>query len=296
MITRNEEAWLDECLEHLKPLHPEFIIVDTGSTDRTKEIGAAHGARILETTWDDDFSRPRNLSLKEATRPWILVIDPDERIATRDILRLRELTEKANLKAYAFQTRNYVRTKTNGNSYSSDGSYEEEKDYPFFFLSCKVRLFRNGLNIHFKGVVHETVSDSVVHACKPGEFEEADIIFHHYGTDPDLMKKKNKRALYKKLTEKKIIDEPQNPEAFIEFARECLHAGENERALAAFYRAHQLDSTSPYYLLELVRAFFKSDRGLESKSFLEKGIQLDPNNLEYQKFYHQLKSFQNQQT
>jgi glycosyltransferase involved in cell wall biosynthesis len=255
MITKNEEAWIAESLAHLRCLDPEVIVVDTGSSDATMRIARQMGARVFETAWEDDFSKPRNLSLQFATRPWILSIDPDERIAERDLQRLKALMlEKSHVKAFAFQTRNYLRGKFSGTSYPCDGSYPEEKDYPCYFLSCKIRLFQNQLGIRFRGVVHETVSDSVIAVCKPGEFEESDIPIHHYGALPELRTQKNKQVLYKKLTEKKVELEPQNPEAFVEFAKECWAANERERALAAFRRAHELDPSSPYYKHELMQA------------------------------------------
>src|SRR5665213_3668406 len=93
LITKNEEKWLGECLEHLKPLVSEVIVVDTGSTDRTMDIAREKGARVSQIKWENDFSKARNISLEKASQRWILIIDPDERIAERDLLKIKTLTE-----------------------------------------------------------------------------------------------------------------------------------------------------------------------------------------------------------
>src|ERR1700749_3060760 len=80
MIVRDEEAVLEECLRSIRDEVDEIVITDTGSTDRSREIAAAFGARVLERPWDDDFSAARNHSLEAATGDFILYIDADERL------------------------------------------------------------------------------------------------------------------------------------------------------------------------------------------------------------------------
>lgn len=278
-----------ECLEHLKPLDPELIVIDTGSNDSTRDISRSAGAKVFESSWEEDFSKPRNLSLQFATRPWILCLDPDERIAPSQFDLLKSMIrENVSVKAYALYTRNYVRERTFGTVYPCDGKYSEEAGYPFFFLSSKIRLFRNHLGIQFKGVVHETVTESVVRVCRPGDFQDSELLIHHYGCDSKVREQKNKKDLYRRLTERKIMLEPENPEAFIEFGRECLASFESERAIRAFRRAVDLDPDSPYYLLELVRAHWRINQRQETRVLIEKGLQLEPQNSEFQRYRDQL--------
>ena len=51
MIVKNEEKVLARCLDSLKGLYEELVIVDTGSTDSTKEIAAGYTDKIYDFTW-----------------------------------------------------------------------------------------------------------------------------------------------------------------------------------------------------------------------------------------------------
>jgi cellulose synthase/poly-beta-1,6-N-acetylglucosamine synthase-like glycosyltransferase len=91
MIVRNGEAGLGACLDSVGDLVDEMVVVDTGSTDRTKEIALEHGARVVDFTWEDSFAAARNESLRHATGKWILWLDADERLDETNRQRLRTL-------------------------------------------------------------------------------------------------------------------------------------------------------------------------------------------------------------
>lgn len=78
MIVKNEEAVLERCLDSICDLMDEIIIVDTGSTDRTKEIAAKYTNKIYDYPWTNDFSAARNYSFSKATMDYIYVPDADE--------------------------------------------------------------------------------------------------------------------------------------------------------------------------------------------------------------------------
>ena len=78
MIVKNEERVLDRCLDSLRGLMDEIIIVDTGSTDATKEIAAKYTDQIYDFTWNDDFAAARNFSFSKANMDYIYVADADE--------------------------------------------------------------------------------------------------------------------------------------------------------------------------------------------------------------------------
>ena len=78
MIVKNEEAFLARCLDSLEGLMDEIVIVDTGSTDRTKEIAAKYTDKVFDYKWIDDFSDARNYSFSKSSMDYIYVADADE--------------------------------------------------------------------------------------------------------------------------------------------------------------------------------------------------------------------------
>lgn len=78
MIVKNEELVLERCLNSIIDLMDEIIIVDTGSTDKTKEIASKFTDKIYDFDWDDDFAAARNFSFEKATKDYIYVADADE--------------------------------------------------------------------------------------------------------------------------------------------------------------------------------------------------------------------------
>lgn len=78
MIVKDEEAVLKRCLDSICGLMDEIIIVDTGSTDRTKEIAGQYTDKIYDFTWVHDFSAARNFSFSKASGDYIYAADADE--------------------------------------------------------------------------------------------------------------------------------------------------------------------------------------------------------------------------
>ena len=78
LIVKNEETVLGRCLDCLKEIADEIVIVDTGSTDRTKEIAAAYTNQIYDFTWIRDFSAARNFAFSKAQMEYIYSADADE--------------------------------------------------------------------------------------------------------------------------------------------------------------------------------------------------------------------------
>ncbi|BBF41672.1 glycosyl transferase, group 2 family protein [Lachnospiraceae bacterium KM106-2] len=94
MIVKNEEDNLGNCLESVKEAVDEIIIVDTGSTDRTKEIASRYTDKIFDFTWIDDFSAARNESFRHATMDYLLWLDADDIIKKEDLDKLIALKKE----------------------------------------------------------------------------------------------------------------------------------------------------------------------------------------------------------
>jgi glycosyltransferase involved in cell wall biosynthesis len=80
MMVRDEEENLPRCLESIKNLVDEIVVIDTGSTDRSAEISAEYGAKVFHEQWSHDFSLHRNQSISKTSGDWVLIIDADEKI------------------------------------------------------------------------------------------------------------------------------------------------------------------------------------------------------------------------
>ncbi len=78
MIVKNEEKLLRRCLDSLAGIYDELVIVDTGSTDRTKEIAWEYTDEVYDFEWVNDFAAARNFAFSKCTKDYIYSADADE--------------------------------------------------------------------------------------------------------------------------------------------------------------------------------------------------------------------------
>lgn len=206
MIVKNEEEMLGGCLESVKNVVDEIVIVDTGSTDKTLEIANKYGANIYHFEWINDFSEARNESIKHSTSQWILYLDADERLTFESQNAIRTLLNTANEEIGAY----YVVIESDHRQL--DGSAERHKGaYP--------RLFRNlGYpNIKFMGRVHEQISPSI--AAMKKLTLPSDLVVEHLGYNlPENEMNKKVDRNYKLLLEH-VKDEPTNGYAWFQLGQ-----------------------------------------------------------------------------
>ena len=91
MIVRNEEDHLAKCLGSVRGLFDEIIIVDTGSTDRTKEIARELGAKVFDFVWIDDFAAGAEQGLSHATGDYAFWLDADDVVEPAEREKLQVL-------------------------------------------------------------------------------------------------------------------------------------------------------------------------------------------------------------
>ena len=144
MIVKNEEQILARCLDSIKNLVDEIVIVDTGSTDRTKEIAARYTDRIYDYTWNHDFAAARNYSFSKATMEYIYVADADEVIDEENQKKFSLLRE-AMLSEVDIVQMFYTNQLQYGTTYNYDKEYRPK-------LYKRVRQFA------WQDPIHETVS------------------------------------------------------------------------------------------------------------------------------------------
>lgn len=93
IITKNERDNLITCLERIANLDMEIVVIDTGSSDDSKEIALRYTNHVYDFVWCDDFSAARNFAISKATRDYILMVDTDEFIDEIDIAELNKLIQ-----------------------------------------------------------------------------------------------------------------------------------------------------------------------------------------------------------
>jgi glycosyltransferase involved in cell wall biosynthesis/predicted Zn-dependent protease len=193
MIVKNEEDNLRPCLQSVADLVDEMIVVDTGSTDGTKEIAADLGARVFDFPWQDSFSAARNESLRHATGDWIFWLDADDRVDEENRGKLKQLF--ANL--------------TKGNAaYSMKCLCLPEGPASAATVVDHVRLFRNDPRIRWQYRVHEQILPAIRQSG--GDARQVDVTIQHTGyQDPVWRGTKDNRNL--RLLEMDHADDPENP-------------------------------------------------------------------------------------
>lgn len=95
MIVKNEEQTLERCLSGVADLVDEIVILDTGSTDRTKEIAGRFTDRVYDFVWVNDFAAARNKAFSYATKDYIFWLDADDILLDEDRSKFLKLV--ANL-------------------------------------------------------------------------------------------------------------------------------------------------------------------------------------------------------
>lgn len=197
MIIKNEEKSLPRCLESVKQLVDEMIIVDTGSADSSVEIAKHYGAKVFQHCWNNDFSEARNYALQHAKGDWILHLDADEELKKEDIPLVKEI----------MTTRSHAErvNETNG---VQCVIYNTQKDSSDFLISYFFRLFRNNIGVYYSGLIHET-------PIIPGKLSYSNIRIIHYGyaLSKEGLRDKCERNVI--LLKKQLIGSPDDP--FIHF-------------------------------------------------------------------------------
>ena len=234
MIVKDEERYLEECLNSVKDAADEIVVVDTGSKDRTVEIAKSFGAKVVFHEWTDDFSAARNVSLDHATGDWALWIDADERLAPNQAGLLRTLIEDAepNVGGYMVNIRNYMQMRAD----------------PEVCWHRACRLFRILPSVRFTGRVHEQnmrALQAAGYVCAMSQ-----LVLDHMGYASEVMTERNKHDRFIRMLRREV-EENQDP-AYRTFhlfnlANAYYTAGDLNAAIAWFEKADENpDPTEEY--------------------------------------------------
>jgi GT2 family glycosyltransferase len=210
MIVKNEEHNLADCLSCVRDLVDEIVIADTGSTDRTKEIAASFGAKVVDFPWIDHFAAARNEALKHATRRWVFWMDADDRLDDANRVKLKQLLANLPDSNAAFSMKCRCLGKDS----------ESVVDH--------VRLFRNDPRHRWTHRVHEQILPALHFTQAEKRF--ADVELKHLGyADPEMLRRKGERNLRLLLME--YQDQPHHPYTLFNLGNSYLELGKYAESL-----------------------------------------------------------------
>jgi glycosyltransferase involved in cell wall biosynthesis len=107
LITKQEEDNLKTCLESVKDIAAEIVVVDSGSTDKTVEIAKAYGAAVYFKEFTS-FTEQKNFALSKVTKPWALNMDADEYLTPALAEEIAQTIQKEDTKDGYFLIRSTV--------------------------------------------------------------------------------------------------------------------------------------------------------------------------------------------
>ncbi len=227
LIVRNEEQFLDRCLESVRGLAAQIVVVDTGSTDGTVAIARRHGAEISEFAWNDDFSAARNAALERATGDWVLFLDADEELVAADHDKLRKLMSNPAVIGYRLPM-------------IDQGREDEGVNYV-------PRLYRNAPGLFYVGRVHEQVYSSLEVRREEWGLENqlGDATLLHHGYTKDVVASRDKIARNLRLLEQAVVELPGEPNLLMNLGLELTRAGRATEGLERYQEAFERMSALP---------------------------------------------------
>lgn len=197
MIVKNEEDFIEQCLQSVQKLVNEIIIVDTGSSDQTINICKNYNASIFSYEWNDHFAEARNYGLSKASGNWILWLDADEKLEVQKSKLIQDAIQQTNALMIYMPIVNY---------YGQSLPIQEEDAFIYY----QPRLFRNHVGIRFTNRIHETLQ-------LPQSLESShDIVsidteIYHYGYFKKITDQRNKSRRNLQVLFKEFQDSSHSP-------------------------------------------------------------------------------------
>lgn len=233
MIVRNEERYIERCIQSVKDFVDEIVIVDTGSTDHTINIIKKYeNIKLYHFEWCHDFSLARNFSIENTKGDYILVLDGDEYVSkgTRNDLEL-------------CMAHNKIGRILIDSHFKKDNQVYHSKSYVSRFFPREVR---------FVGAIHEQLESNIPR-------EKLNLIFKHDGY---FETKKSQRNI--PLLIKEINKNPKDVYYLFQLGKELRINKQFKEAFYFLEKAYKLATiNTPYYwelVVELINSGKECDR------------------------------------
>ena len=221
IIAKNEEKNIERCLSSLAPYGFEIVLVDTGSTDHTKELASKYTDCIYDFPWQNDFSAARNFSLSKASNNWIFMMDCDEWVKSLDLEELNYFR-----KHLSHAVGSVTRENLTGTPEQSSMSIDQTER----FFSRK--------NFMYTGIIHEQVTP------KHEKTFEAFLLNTTIGHDGYFMTEENRLSKAERnisLLEKQLSQKPGDPYTLYQLGKGYEMINDAAKACTYFEKALRSD-------------------------------------------------------
>jgi len=199
LIAKNESAMIGGCLASVRGVVDQIIVVDTGSTDNTRDIAASCGAEVLNFAWCDDFSAARNAALAAVKGEWVLVLDCDERLSSRAGEAIRHAVAEARVDAFVLPLTDSASLEASPDDVVAGRHALRETIW-------LPRLFRFDPTLRWEGRVHEHVGSWLEQ--RGGVVGTVNAPIAHYGAVPDYREQRGNSDRNLKLLIQEIQADP----------------------------------------------------------------------------------------
>lgn len=219
LIVKNEEDMLRKCLESLRDGIDEIIIVDTGSTDKTKVIAKEFTDKVYDFEWNNDFSAARNFAASKGSGEWILAIDADECVEKDNIKdAIKEIKlDSGKYNTYIVEIISFV------------GEVGQSTT-----VNKMARIYKNDGTVHFKGAIHEQLVaiDGIERIAMSA------LTVYHYGYLPHVIEKQNKKDRNMKIVKQDLKSGENKGFAYFNYGQELRRLRKTKEALNYFVKAY----------------------------------------------------------
>lgn len=248
VIVRDAAEPLRLTLASVRDIADEIVVVDTGSTDRSKDVAKEFGSKFFEFPWADDFSAARNSAASQAEGDWLLWLDAGETLSNQDARQLKDfiLAQPADNQAYFLAIR----------LPPADPSSSAEQ-------IARVRLMPRAAQIQFSGRVSESPLESMrARGITPAGLP---YVIHRGERELDLRLKKQRAQRNLRIAEANLRECGDQARLWNCLGDALQTLGDNGRAVDCFRRALTLAQRSSPEMLESYYGILTSLGATESE-------------------------------
>ncbi len=248
IITKNESVSLERCLRSFQSNDVELVVVDTGSTDNTREMAAQYTTKIYDFSWCDDFAAAKNYAIQKASHDMVMVVDSDEYIVNFDEKEL----------ALSLETHgNCVGRIRRINLLTRNGETQRMKEW--------VNRIFNRRFFHYEGRIHEQIvpgsvfeMENPVRSTNVDKYQtyQTSVEMEHDGYNGDEETRRQKAYRNINLLKKEYEHKPEDTYVIYQLGKGYYMAGDYEAAVHYFDIAltHDVDPKLEY-VIDMVETY-----------------------------------------